>query len=279
MQEINTPVGLSRTETSLTEANTSGVSWAAVFAGALATAALYLILLSLGAGFGLSSVSPWSDAGLSSTAIGATAIVWLIVTEVLSSAMGGYLAGRLRTKWAGIHSDEVYFRDTAHGFLTWCTALVFTAAFLASAATSLFSHAGSAQPHAMAQSSAATPGPESYFADKLFRTTGSRSEIAPGSSHVEAAAIVTRALVQGDIASDDKAWLDQLVSTQTGLSATEADTRVTAVFAEAQQSADNTRKAIAHTLLWMFIALLLGAFTASFAATIGGRQRDGVVLI
>ena len=47
--------------------------------------------------------------------------------------MGGYLAGRLRTKWASVHNDELYFRHTAHGFLAWAVASLVTAAMLASA--------------------------------------------------------------------------------------------------------------------------------------------------
>src|ERR1035438_6184862 len=126
------------TETSVkNEAHSSGVSWAAVIAGAFVAAALSLILLALGTGLGLSSVSPWSNAGASASTVGKAAIVWLIVMQIIASAMGGYLAGRLRTKWANIHTDEVYFRDTAHGFLAWAVALVITAAFLASAATSM----------------------------------------------------------------------------------------------------------------------------------------------
>ena len=117
------------------EAHSSGVSWAAVIGGAFVAAALSLILLALGAGLGLSSVSPWSNVGASASTISAAAIVWLILMQVMSSSMGGYLAGRLRTKWANIHTDEVYFRDTAHGFLVWSVALVVTAAFLTSAAT------------------------------------------------------------------------------------------------------------------------------------------------
>jgi hypothetical protein len=114
------------------EAHASGVSWPAVIAGAFVAAALSLILLALGAGLGLSSVSPWSHSGASAPEVGAGAIIWLIVMEIIASAMAGYLAGRLRTKWASIHTDEVYFRDTAHGFLAWAVALVLTAAFLAS---------------------------------------------------------------------------------------------------------------------------------------------------
>src|SRR5450631_4914901 len=116
------------------ESNSSGVSWAAVIGGAFVTAALSLILLALGTGLGFSSVSLWSNVGASASTVGAAAIVWLILMQIMSSSMGGYLAGRLRTKWANIHTDEVYFRDTAHGFLTWAVALVVTAAFLTSAA-------------------------------------------------------------------------------------------------------------------------------------------------
>jgi len=119
------------------EASSSGVSWAAVIGGAVVAAAVSLILLALGTGVGLSSVSPWSNVGTSASTAGKTAIVWLIVSQIIASAMGGYLAGRLRTKWVNIHTDEVYFRDTAHGFLVWAVGLVITAAFLASAATSM----------------------------------------------------------------------------------------------------------------------------------------------
>ena len=92
------------------EASSSGISWAAVIGGAFVGAAISLILLALGTGIGLSSVSAWSNAGASAATIGGAAIVWLIVSQIIASAMGGYLAGRLRTKWVNIHTDEVYFR-------------------------------------------------------------------------------------------------------------------------------------------------------------------------
>jgi hypothetical protein len=117
------------------EASSSGISWAAVIGGVVVPAAISLILLALGTGVGLSSVSPWSNAGASASAVRKTAIVWLIVSQIIASAMGGYLAGRLRTKWVNSHTDEVYFRDTAHGFLVWAVGLVIAAAFLTSAAT------------------------------------------------------------------------------------------------------------------------------------------------
>src|SRR5580704_3709832 len=123
------------------EAYSSGVSWGAVIGGAFVAAALYLILLALGAGFELSSVSPWSNVGASASTAGAVAIVWLILIEIIASALGGYLTGRLRTKWTLVHTDEVYFRDTANGFLAWAVALVLSITFLASAAASMVGYA------------------------------------------------------------------------------------------------------------------------------------------
>jgi hypothetical protein len=119
------------------EAYTAGISWPAVIGGAFVAAALSLILLVLGTGLGFSSISPWSNMGVSASTIGKGAIAWLVVTQILASAMGGYLAGRLRTKWVHVHTDEVYFRDTAHGLLVWAVGLVVTASFLASAAASI----------------------------------------------------------------------------------------------------------------------------------------------
>ena len=264
------------------EALSSAVSWPAVLAGAFAAAALWLILLALGAGIGLSSVSPWSNMGASASAIGIGAIVWLIVTQIVAATMGGYLAGRLRTKWANIHTDEVYFRDTAHGFLVWAVGLVITAAFLASAASSMVG--GGAQLGAMtsnrstpAQADGQASDPNAYFVDTLFRS------VRPGpndaSMRAEAGIIFANALRQKDVPAPDKTYLGQLVAASTGLSHTDAEQRVSDVLTQARQAADTVRKAVAHYLYWMFLALLIGAFCASFAATIGGRQRDHVVAI
>ena len=170
----------------------SAVSWGAILAGAAAAAALSLILLVLGMGLGLSSVSPWSQSGISAKALGFSTIVWITVTQLLASGMGGYLAGRLRTKWAGVHTDEVYFRDTAHGFLAWAIASLVTAAMLTSAIGSIVGsgvQAGATVAGAAATTAATTGvgaaaagvkagqasqgesdgGPAAYFIDSLFR--------------------------------------------------------------------------------------------------------------
>jgi len=261
------------------EAYSAGVSWPAVIGGAFVAAALALILLSLGTGLGFSSISPWSNMGAVASTIGKAAIAWLIATQIIASAMGGYLAGRLRTKWVNVHTDEVYFRDTAHGFLVWALGLVVTAAFLASAATSL---AGGAIQRSAATTAndAETSGLNShaYLIDTLFRSNGSVSDRNDALARGEAERILTHGMRQGALPAADQTYLAQMVSARTGLNQTEAENRVSEVFAQAQQSAENARKALAHLSLWLFVALLSGAFCASYAGTIGGRQRDRVIV-
>jgi hypothetical protein len=265
-----------------TEASASGVSWSAVFAGSAATAALGLILLALGTGLGLSSVSVWSNVGASANTIGAAAIAWLIAIEVISSAMGGYLAGRLRTKWASIHTDEVYFRDTAHGFLAWSVALIITVAFLGTAGTTFMgksSRASSVDHNGQTASGGEAFDPNAYFVDLMFREDGSKAAVESASTRSEASVIIANALLRHELSKDDQRYLGLLVSAKTQLNQSDAEARVSRDFNLAQDNAEAARKMVAHSLLWAFVALLIGAFCASFAATIGGRQRDHVVVL
>lgn len=261
-------------------ASSSAVSWGAVIAGAFVAAALALILLALGAGFGLAVTSPWSNTSASARAIGAGAVVWLILVEAIASAMGGYLTGRLRTKWVSIHTDEVHFRDTANGFLAWAVAVVISVAFLGSAAVSL---AGSQPAQEVMMSGEAgpdaIPGANPYFVDRLFRSAQSGTTPGDPSVVAEAAAIFGNDVRQPEAPSVDVEYLGQLVSARTGLTQGEAERRVTDTLQSAREAAEAARKALTHLLLWTFIALLTGAFCASYAATIGGRQRDRVQAI
>jgi len=113
------------------ESSAAAVEWAAIVGGALAAVGVSIILFTLGSGFSLATVSPWSFSNPSPTTFGMVAAIWLIITQWLASALGGYLTGRLRTKWVGIRTDEVFFRDTAHGFLAWALATVLVAMFFA----------------------------------------------------------------------------------------------------------------------------------------------------
>ena len=291
----------------------SGVSWAAIFAGAAGAAALSLILLILGVGLGLSSVSPWANDGVSATTFGMSTILWLAFTQLAASGMGGYLAGRLRTRWASLHGDEVYFRDTAHGFLAWAVATLVTAALLGSATTTIVgggAKAGAAVAGGAATTvAAAAPGMamaasgagsgSGYFVDSLFRkdltasAAGATSAPAPSAAgnggnampNAEVARIFANAIGSGSLSPEDTKYVGQIVAQQTGLPAADAEKRVTDTFNRmqakakeledgAREAADKARKAAAYAALWLFVSLLVGAFVASLAATLGGRRRD-----
>jgi hypothetical protein len=258
------------------DAHSSGVSWGAVIAGAFVAAALSLSLLALGTGVGFSAVSPWANTGASASAIGWTAVIWLVLMQLIASSMGGYLAGRLRTRWVNVHTHEVYFRDTAHGFLVWAVGLVLTAAFLASAATSLIG--GSKISATEAAHSQEGLGPNGYFVDALLRKSSPTSQDNV-SLRTEVGIIFAKGLRDGNLSPADKTYLAQVVAARTGVNGAEAEKRVDDDFAQAQQAADQARKAVAHSMYWTFLALLVGAFCASLAATIGGKQRDHVAVI
>lgn len=288
----------------------SAVSWGAILAGAAGAAALSLILLLLGTGLGLSSVSPWTNAGASAAVIGVSTIVWITLTQLLASGLGGYLAGRLRSRWDGTHIHEVYFRDTAHGFLAWAIATLATATLLASAIGSIAggavqagaSVAGGAASTAMSAASGAAAarsgtdaGPMGYFVDTLFRKDEAPGQPAAAGTQAGAqdagtqTAEVTRIFVNS-IRSEalppaDVHYLGQVVAQRTGLPQQAAEQRVTQAFAglkaklnqaeaATKDAADKARKTSAYMALWLFISLLIGAFVASWAATFGGRQRD-----
>jgi hypothetical protein len=251
------------------EDRASGVSWGAVIGGAFVAASLSLIMLSLGTGLGFSAISPWANSGAAATAVSAGAIAWLIVTQILASALGGYLGGRLRTKWTNIHTDEVYFRDTAHGLLVWAVGMVITVGFLASAAVSL-AGTRAANTNTGAQESALDPN--TYFVDTLLRGNSA----ADANQHAEVSRTFTHDMRVGTLPDGDRTYLAQVVAARSGLSANDAEQRVTLVFGEAQDAADRARKALGHLSLWLFVALLSGAFCASYAGTIGGKQRDHI---
>jgi len=118
------------------EAAGSAVSWPAILAGATSALATWLVLFTLGIGLGLAETASWPGMHATPTSFRVVAGLWLIVTQWLSFALGGYLAGRLRVRWARLHTDEVFFRDTAHGLLTWAIATAVVAG-LALLATSL----------------------------------------------------------------------------------------------------------------------------------------------
>jgi hypothetical protein len=269
-----------RTEGSALTDSVSAVSWASVAAGAVVAAAVSLALFALGAGLGLASVSPWADSGVSATTFTNASGIYLVIVAVMSSAIGGYLAARLRTKWTGIHSNEVFFRDTAHGFIAWAFATVLSASLLAAAATHIVAGAASGVAPAAAQGSSSI-NPSQVFVDRLFRTDQGATPPAGASENNGA----TRAEVlrlwtpsfrdNGDLAAADRTYVARLVAAQTGMSQADAEKRVNDVITEAKAAADRARSGAAKLAFWMAAALLFGAFAASLAAVEGGQLRDG----
>src|SRR3954462_1396055 len=262
--------------TGLVETQISGVSWGAVLAGAVASCAVTLFLLALGTGLGLSAGSPWGNSGVSATTFKIGTGLYFIVMAMISSAIGGYLAGRLRTKWTGVHGDEVYFRDTAHGFLAWAFASALGAVLLASPASSLVGGAASGATQAAA-SAASQAGPMDGYVDTLMRSDTAASNAGNAQdSRGEMVRLFSSSLRNGgDLKPADRTYVAKVVAARTGLSQADAEKRVNEVVTQAKADVDAARKATAQLAFWLTASLLLGAFCASLAATEGGGLRDG----
>ena len=294
MESTSSSIPVDRSHAGSTSYSTA-VSWGAILAGAFVAAALALILLLLGSGLGFASVSPWSHEGASAKTLGVAAIIWLIFVHLSSSAIGGYMAGRLRAMWSDIGTDEVLFRDSAHGLTAWAFGIVLTTLVLMHAAASVVggvtkagaaaagaagSTAAAGMASGAAQDKEAGSSVTPYFVDTLFRSD--RPRLADDSAvREEAGWILSSGLRQETFPAGDRAYLAQTIAARTGLSQPDAEKRVSDTIAQAQaaelkarQAADAARKAAAHAALWTFLALLIGAFTAALTGTMGGRHRD-----
>jgi hypothetical protein len=268
--------------TTVVDLQTSGVSWPAIAGGAVAAAALTLLLVAFGAGLGLSSISPWADSGVSVTTFKIGAGIYLCVVAVMASSVGGYLAARLRTRWNGLHTNEAFFRDTAHGLLAWAFATVLSASVLGAATSHILG--GAAQGAGVAAAQTAQSNPAEIYVDRLFRADAAAQPGAgtpPTVGNPDAARAETLRLWSssfrdtGDLRADDRTYVARLVATRTGVSQAEAERRVNEVVTDAKAAADRARKAAAQLSLWLAASMLLGAFAASLAAVEGGQLRDG----
>jgi hypothetical protein len=261
------------------ESSVSAVSWRAVLGGAVAAAAISVVLVLLGLGFGFAAISPWPNAGVTATSFTIAGGIWLIVVQWLSSGVGGFITGRLRTKWVNVHTHEVFFRDTAHGFLTWAVAVLLGAFIVASAVSS---GAGTATRAVGSAASAAAQGTaRAYDVDTLYR--GEKPELASSSQQadLEATRILARGMGNGGVSDTDKAYLVDQVAARTGLSHDDAAKRVDDVLAQekaaetkARQVADAARKSASAVSIFTALSMLIGAFIACCAAAYGGSLRD-----
>ncbi|MFA6265335.1 MAG: hypothetical protein WC670_06420 [Pseudolabrys sp.] len=274
----------------------SAVSWKAIIAGAVAASAITLILVAFGVGVGFSVISPWSGQGVSATTFTIGGGLFLIVVAMLSSTIGGYLAGRLRSQWSTVHEHERYFRDSAHGLVTWALATLVIASVLGGAMTAIIGTTGAGLAVAGSQ-------PADLYVDTLLRTNplaprapnasatsqgaeaqnpanlqGGQIGTVPSPVPVNRASIarvLAPAMIKGgSIADPDRAYLTQVVAARTGLPEAQARERVDQTIAQAKAAADKARKSSAAFAFWLAFALLAGALSASLAAIEGGNLRN-----
>lgn len=268
------------------ESSVSAISWAAIFGGGIAASATAVVLVLLGAGFGLSAVSPWPRAGVSAATFSIAAGIWLIVVQWLSSAIGGYTTGRLRTKWVRVHAHEIFFRDTAHGFLTWALAMLLGASVVASAVSSAVgtgTQAAATVASGAARGAGAAVGTSSraYGVDTMFRGEKPEFAVTSQQSRAETTRIWAGAVQAGELPPADKTYLAQQVASRTGISEADAQKRVDEMIArekaaetEVRQVADAARKSASAFAIFTALSMLIGAFIASVAAAYGGNLRD-----
>jgi hypothetical protein len=260
----------------------SAVSWPAILAGAAVSAGLSLILLLIGSGIGFSVMNPWSSSTVATTTKAATvAGIYITVTAVMASAVGGYLAGRLRHLWLGTHPHEAFFRDTAHGLITWAVATVASVALLGAATSSLTGTAVRGAGMAAARDGSAV------LTDQLFAYDYVAVSKAQGNlpntgiardyngDRAVAARLLGRLATQRDLTTDERQNLAVIVAARTGLSLPDAEKRVAAVEADARAAADTARRVGMMLSFWLAASLLAGALAASLAAWEGGAIRDG----
>jgi hypothetical protein len=249
-------------------------------------------LIAFGAGLGLSAVSPWSDSSVSASTFKTGTGIYLVIVAVMSSAVGGYLAARLRSKWVGAHTHEVFFRDTAHGFIAWAFATLLSASALSSVTGYLANGAAAGVAGAALQATRSV-NPADIYVDKLFRAgqlaSPPASSTAAGNpnpaalsganinqSRAEILRLWTASFRDDqDLSAADKAYVAQAVAARTGLSQADAEKRVNDVITEAKTAADDARKGAAKLSFWLTAAMLFGAFASSLAAVEGGSLRDG----
>ena len=253
------------------------LQWGPIFAGAIAAAALALVLHAFAAAIGLavSSTAPtWRDASIGLWLLSG---LYLILTALASYGLGGYVAGRLRSHWEeGLGSDEIEVRDGGHGLLVWALATLLTAAVAFAAAQSVTRLAAPSGGQAGPATSVGGENIIAYDLDRLFRAAG-RTDTDLTYSRAEAARILLTASGHSGIAEDDRTYLNRLVASRTGLAAPDAERRVSDVVVRARDNIARARKSTVMLAFMAGAAALLGAAAAWFAACFGGRHRDAGV--
>jgi hypothetical protein len=269
----------------------SFVEWGAVLAGAVLAAALSFVFLTFGTAIGLSATSPWPNSGPSAKAVASLAVFWALAQQIGSLMAGGYVAGRMRSRWHET-GHEADFRDGLHGGLVWAVGVIIsallvfaTAGLAAKGVTDLAGKAASAasqidpmdpvidnmvRPVSSAQATSPTPPAAGAPAARARPATAPSGE----DSRAEMSRILANSVASGGLSSENRAYLAQLVAQRAGISQQEAEKRVDNAANAARAAADKSRRAAVLTGFVTAAGLILSLGAAWWAAMKGGNHRD-----
>lgn len=276
--------------TASTASRPSSVDWAPVFAGAIGAAALSLVFIAFGAAIGLTLTSPWPGSGISLVATGIFIMYWTALVQILSFALGGYLAGRLRPAVADVGTEERQFRDGAHGFLVWSVGIIMMAlvtAFGGGVAARSASTVAAGAATAVGAAGQNGMGPATYATDLLLRPAATPAPAAAGARSDDPAIRQEITRLFSSVASNreltvrDRDYLATVVERRAGLPPAEAQQRVAQAVTElrtlevrAREQADRARKASVLTAFTVAATFLIGLAAACAGAAFGGRHRE-----
>ena len=276
----------------------SFVEWGAVLAGALLAAAISFVLISFGSAIGLSATSPWPNSGASAKLIATLAVLWAMMQQIGAFMVGGYVAGRMRSRWSETTQHEVEFRDGLHGGLVWAVGIVIGAALVmatAGAAAKMGAELAGKSAAAMVQ---AAGEPMDAVLDGMLRpaavaqatssasptaaatpppAAGGQRPAASAEARGELARILASAVASGSLSEPNRAYLVQVLAQRYGLSQQEAEKRVNEAYTAAREAADKTRKAAILTGFVTAASLIISFGAAWWAAIRGGHHRDNAI--
>ncbi len=294
-----THVGPAPATSTASAGGASFVEWGAVLAGAVLAAAISFVLLTFGAAIGLSATSPWPNSGVSAKLIATLALLWAMMQQIGAFMVGGYVAGRMRSRWREPTQHEVEFRDGLHGGLVWAVGIVIAAALVmataGAAAKTGADLAGKAagavavsagdpmdavldsmlRPATVAQA-ASSSGPAAAATPPAAAASRARA-VGGDESRSEMARLLASAVASGSLSEQNRNYLTQLVAQRSGLSQPEAERRVNEAFTAAREAADKARKAAILTGFVTAASLIVSFGAAWWAAMRGGQHRDNAI--
>jgi hypothetical protein len=273
------------------KADTAGLSfveWSAVFAGAVLAAALSFVLLTFGTVIGLSTTSPWPNSGLSTSVVASLAVFWTMAQQIGSVMAGGYVAGRMRSRW-NEKGHEAEFRDGLHGALVWAVGVLISAA-LVFATVGAVVRTGANVAATITGSVTSSSGGMDAILDTMLRqantaqagaptaptgtTGGSNRGAGSEDTRAEMSRILAGSVTTGSITPENRTRLAQLVSQRTGVAQQEAERRVDDAVKAARAAADKARHAAILTGFVTAAGLIISLGAGWWAAMRGGHHRD-----